>query len=132
MQYLTCFFFSKQTGKKQNSRGFTSLFFFVFVFFVFFFLKKKLLLHWLDFPSGQKKHSYNLLQSMAIDCSRPFAWASRAPRAKRERGSPAEKKRLCSPKSTFFFFFKCFLEKNRRGIHLMVKKKIHNPKLPKC
>lgn len=64
MQYLTCFFLvNKQKNKQQR-----------FHISVFFFLekrKKKLLLHWLDFPSKQIKHSYNLLHSMAIDCSRP-------------------------------------------------------------
>lgn len=106
---LNLFLVNKQ--EKQKGRGFTSLFFFLFCFKG----KKKLLLHWLDFTSRQKKHSYNFLHSTAINRSRR---GHAGPPSKREARPSAKKASLLAKEH----FLKRFLEKNRRGIYLMVKK----------
>lgn len=104
---LNLFLVNKQEKTKQQ-RFHISVFFVLFLFF----LKKRATFALVRFPQQAKKHSYNLLHSMAINCSRPFAWARRAPEQTGARSLP-EKASLLAKEH--FFFFKTFSrEKQKR------------------
>lgn len=100
MQYFTDF--SKQ--KKKNGRGSTPQ---------LEIKKKKLLLHWLDFPSREKS-------SATTFCVRKPSSAGGHVRAcrvpeQRERGGP--ERVSAHPRALLI----CFINKNRRGMRLLVK-----------
>lgn len=110
MQYLTEFSKPKKQNKKKTAE-------------ISHLCSKKAAFALVRLPRQGNKHSYNLLRSTAIDRRRPCV------------GKPGSQKQWKpgSPESVSAHqraLLKCFLEKNRRGIHLLVK--IHNPKLPKC
>lgn len=83
---------------------------------------KKLLLHWLDFPSREISTATTFLRPTAIGRSRPRV-GEPGPRA---MGTQPPGKSLCSPKSTSYMFYR---EKQKR---YSFTGKIHNPKLRKC
>lgn len=102
MQYFTDFSKQQQQQKKKNSRGFTPLF-----------KIKKLLLHWLDFPNREISTATTFCVRKLSTAVGPV-WVHRLP-DRREHGSP---ERVSAHQRALL---KCFIEKNRRGICLLVK-----------